>query len=44
MGGSVMTVPLPRRRAAVRVPDRVHSVAYLALLVFVLLVMVVMGI
>lgn len=43
LGGSLPTIALARRAAA-RVPDRVHSVAYVALLVIVLLVMLVMGI
>ncbi|MEV6586538.1 sulfite exporter TauE/SafE family protein [Streptomyces acidicola] len=38
LGGSLPTIALARRTAA-RVPDRVHSVAYVALLVIVLLVM-----
>ncbi|MFF4083442.1 sulfite exporter TauE/SafE family protein [Streptomyces sp. NPDC087218] len=38
LGGSLPTIALARR-AATRVPDRVHSVAYVALLVIVLLAM-----
>ncbi|MFG2946477.1 sulfite exporter TauE/SafE family protein [Streptomyces adustus] len=38
LGGSLPTIVLARR-VAVRVPDRVHSAAYVALLVVVLLVM-----
>ncbi|OKJ49569.1 permease [Streptomyces sp. CB02009] len=43
LGGSLPTIALVRRAAA-HVPDRVHSVAYVALLVIVLLVMSAMGI
>ncbi|MFF4189043.1 sulfite exporter TauE/SafE family protein [Streptomyces sp. NPDC001691] len=43
LGGSLPTIALARRATA-RVPDRAHSVAYVALLVTVLLVLLVMGI
>ncbi|MCX5265620.1 sulfite exporter TauE/SafE family protein [Streptomyces sp. NBC_00199] len=42
LGGSLPTIALVRRAVA-RVPDRVHSVAYVTLLVTVLIVMLVMG-
>ncbi|MGW4271902.1 sulfite exporter TauE/SafE family protein [Streptomyces seoulensis] len=43
LGGSLPTIALARRAVA-RVPDRVHSVAYVTLLVTVLLVVLGMGI